>query len=241
MKAAHRVVTALAAAAMLLLSGAALAQDEGGYDNSRTYAGPNVGLPASWGAKLTEWSAIAAPLLPDVPPNTVTEEVLTANAKLIAMQAMMMSNPLSLRQMITMMVAKKKVVEDLTFDEVLESMDLRANLLNMKKVGHNTPSKVIEATTGEPSPRLEMISYCDIPTMRTILDYVPEFSVFVPCRITVMEDANGDIWIMTLDWDIRWMDTSPNPNKITPELREAAIYVRESIESIMEAGANGDL
>jgi len=46
---------------------------------------------------------------------------------------------------------------------------------------------------------------------------------------------------MTMDWDVRWLDTSPNPNKISPELREKAIMVREAIESIMEAGANGDL
>ena len=120
-------------------------------------------------------------------------------------------------------------------------MDLRANLLNMKKVGHNTPWKVIEGTTGEATPRIEMVSYCDIPTMRSIVDYVPEFSVFVPCRISVLEDAAGAIWLMTLDWDVRWMDTSPNPDRISSELREAAIEVRKNLDSIMEAGANGDL
>lgn len=120
-------------------------------------------------------------------------------------------------------------------------MDLRANELNMKKVGHNTPYKVIESMTGEPSPRLEIVSYCDVLTMREILDYVPEFGAFVPCRIKVLEDANKDIWLLTLDWDVRWLDTSPNPNKISPELRERAIKVRETIENIMQAGANGEL
>lgn len=241
MKKALTTLAALATAAVMTLSGPVAAQEEDGFDNSRSYASSSVGLPPSWGNKLSEWSAAALPLLPSPEPNTVTESVLSANAKMIAMQSMMFSNPLSLRQMMSLMVAKKKVAEDISFDEVIESMDLRANLLNMKKVGHSTPWQVIEATTGEPSPRLEMISYCDIPTMRMIVDYVPEFSVFVPCRITVLEDAAGDIWIMTLDWDVRWMDTSPNPNRISPELREAAITVRESIESIMEAGANGDL
>ena len=229
------------AAAVILTTSAALAQDGDEYDNSVTYASPDVGVATDWADTQANWTMPAPPLKADLAPNTVTESVLSADAKLMAMQSMMFANPLSLRQMINMMVAKKKVEEGLTFDEVMESMDLRANLLNMKKVGHNTPSAVIEATTGEPTPRLEMVSYCDIPTMRMILDYVPEFSVFVPCRISVLEDANGDIWIMTMDWDIRWMDTSPNPNRITKELREAAIAVRESMESIMEAGAAGDL
>ena len=120
-------------------------------------------------------------------------------------------------------------------------MDVRANSLNMKKVGHNTPYKVMEQISGKKVPRLEIVSYCDVPVMFDIVNYVPEFSAFVPCRITVLTDAKGDIWITSLDWDVRWLDTAPNPNKISPELRKNAIKVRENIESIMDAGAKGDL
>lgn len=236
-----RAFVACAAAAVFMSPISALAQDEAGYDNSVTYASPDVSVAADWMKNMGGFVMPVPSLQPDRPPNTVSTGVISADAKMIALQSMMVMNPFSLRQTINMMVAKKKVEEGISFDEVIESMDLRANLLNMKKVGHNTPWKVIEATTGEPTPRIEMINYCDIPTMRMIVDYVPEFSVFVPCRITVLEDANEEIWIMTLDWDIRWMDTSPNPNKISEELREAAINVRESMESIMEAGAAGDL
>lgn len=232
------IMLAVALAGVASLAAPAAAQDQ--FDNSVTYAGPDAGVGAEWLATMRNFTMPVPPLVEYVP-NSVTNSVISAEAKMKAMQSMMMGNPFSLRQIVSMMVAKKKVVEGISFDEVIESMDLRANLLNMKKVGHNTPSEVITATTGQPTPRLEMISYCDIPTMRTILDYVPEFGVFVPCRITVLEDADGAIWIMTLDWDVRWMDTMANPNRIAPELRAAAIYVRESIESIMEAGANGDL
>lgn len=217
----------------------AMAQDAADFDNSVTLAPADAGVGPDWmpegGYEMPAGSA------QDFAPNTVTTSVISAEAKLNMMQTMMMANPMSLRDMMNMMVAKKKVAEGISFEEVIESMDLRANFMNMKKVGHNTPWQVIEATTGEPSPKIEMLSYCDIPTMRDIVDYVPEFGVFVPCRITVLEDAVGDLWIMTMDWDVRWLDTSPNPNKISPELREKAIMVREAIESIMEAGANGDL
>lgn len=233
-------LTAFTAGLVMLGGMAAQAQEQSGYDNSVTYAGKDAGLGPDWIKSFSGWT-MPTPPKAEVPPNTVMTSVLSADAKMKAMQSMMMGNPFSLKQMINMMVAKKKVAEGISFDDVIESMDLRANLLNMKKVGHSTPWKVIEATTGKPSPRLEMISYCDIPTMRKIVDYVPEFSVFVPCRISVLEDAKGDIWIMSLDWDVRWMDTSPNPDRISPELRDAAIMVRENIESIMEAGANGDL
>jgi hypothetical protein len=55
-----------------------------------------------------------------------------------------------------------------------------------------------------------------------------------------MEDAYGQIWITTIDWDARWLDSSSNPNQMPAELRERAIRVREQIETIMEAGATGD-
>ncbi len=111
----------------------------------------------------------------------------------------------------------------------------------MRAVGHNTPWIILREIHDPDSPRHEIFSFCDLITMRMILDYSLEFAAFVPCRIMIVEDANGDIWVMTLDWDVRWLDTSPNPNKISPELRERAIWVRESIEAIMEAAANGDL
>jgi len=99
----------------------------------------------------------------------------------------------------------------------------------------------MESIAGKPMPKVEILSYCDVMTMRRILDYSPEFVAFLPCRISVIEDAKGDLWIVTLDWDVRWLDTSPNPNKMSDELRLDAITIRDTIHSIMEAGAAGDL
>lgn len=158
-----------------------------------------------------------------------------------AAQTFMAMNPLSLRDMVNMMTTKIKVDEGLTLDDVVESMNLRANLLNFRMVSHNTPWRIMESITGEPMPKVEILSYCDVMTMRRILDYSPEFVAFLPCRISVIEDAAGDLWVVTLDWDVRWLDTSPNPNKLSDELRADAITIRETIQSIMEAGATGDL
>ena len=186
------------------------------------------------------WMQMPMPPMQDWRPNTFMPQI-TPEAKMKAAQSAMFINPLSLRDMINMMVSKRQVDEGISFDEVVESMDLRANQLNMKKVGHNTPDKVISGITGKPSPRLEILSYCDVLVMREIVDFVPEFVVFLPCRISVLEDATGKIWITTLDWDVRWLDTSQNPNRISKGLREKALRVRKAIDSIMEAGAKGEL
>jgi uncharacterized protein (DUF302 family) len=166
---------------------------------------------------------------------------ITAEAKMRAMQSMMLGNPFSLRDMINMMVAKKKVLPGISFDEVVESLQLKANELNMRATGHNTPYKILREIDEPNSPRIEIFGFCDLLTMRRIVDYSLEFIAFLPCRIAVVEDAEGSIWLVTIDWDVRWLDTSPNPNKITDDLRKRAISVRERIETIMEAAANGDL
>ena len=166
---------------------------------------------------------------------------ISAEAKMRAMQSMMAINPFSLRDMINFMVAKKKVIPGVSFDEVIESLKLKANEVNMKAVGHNTPYKLLREIDDPKSPRVEILSFCDMIAMRRMLDYSLEFLAFLPCRISVAEDAEGQIWLVTIDWDVRWLDTSPNPNKISDDLRKRAISVRGRIETIMEAAANGDL
>lgn len=166
---------------------------------------------------------------------------ISAEAKEKAIQSMMLANPMSLRDMISMMVIKKQAKEGLTFDEVVESMKLRANYHNFKFVGMSPLYKDVVAISGQPSPRVEIYSFCDAMTAREILDYAPEFAAFLPCRIAVMEDAQGKIWLVTLDWNVKWMDTSPNPNKIPDSLRKRAIEIRDILEDMMTAAANGDL
>jgi len=167
---------------------------------------------------------------------------ISAEAKMKFMQSMMFYNPFSLRDMINFMAAKKKAAEGLTFEEVVESLRLKGNELNMRFVGVSTPWKVIREIRGDDTyPRVEIYSFCDLETLALVLEYMPEFIVFIPCRIAVMEDKEGNIWLVTLDWDVRWLNTSPNPNRITKEIYDRAIKIRENLEKMMEAAANGDL
>ncbi|MCP4071386.1 MAG: DUF302 domain-containing protein [Hyphomicrobiales bacterium] len=175
----------------------------------------------------------------DYKKNTMLEP-MSATAKMRFMQTTMATMPFSLRDLISMMVAKKKALPGLSFDEVIESLKSKALDLNMRPTGHNTPYKILRQTFDPESPRVEFLSFCDLITMRLILDYSLEMSAFLPCRIGVVEDENKQIWLTTLDFDIRWLDTSPNPNRISDDLRERAIRVRENIEKIMDAAATGD-
>ncbi len=184
----------------------------------------------------------AFPTLPkkDIPPNTVSESI-SKEAKAKAVQSMMLVNPLSMREMVSLMTYKVKAKPGVSFDEVVDSMKLRANTHNYKYVGHSPLSKDVEAVTGKPSPRVEVFSFCDSVVARRLLDYVPELIAFLPCRIAVLEDANKEIWLITIDWDISWLDYSQNPNKMDADLYQESRRIRDVMEDMMKAGANGDL
>lgn len=177
----------------------------------------------------------------EVPPNTVSDSI-SLEAKRNLYQSLMMMSPLSLRDMIAIMADKMPVAEDVSFEDAIDSMKLRANEINFKFVGHSPLWKDVAAITGdENTPRVEIFSFCDAVVARKVLDYAPEFIVFIPCRIALLEDGEGKLWVMTLDWDVNWLNLAQNPNSVfDEELRADAIRIRDGIRYIMEGAATGD-
>ena len=173
-------------------------------------------------------------------------QTIPPEAKRQMMQMMMpiMTNVLrmSMPDAMAWMSHKYKAKPGLSFDDVLESMNLRANQLNFKYVGSNLMWKDFRAVLDDKeAPRIEVHSYCDIKVGRDLLKISPEFLVFLPCRIGVMEDANKDIWVMMLDWNLDWVGGYEGAMGVTPELAKGAIDIRNKMDEIMRAGANGEL
>ena len=189
--------------------------------------------------------ALTVPMFPaqskqNFVPNTVSGS-LSAEAKRNLYQTMMMMSPLSMRDMISIMADKMEVAEDVSFEDAVDSMKLRANEVNFKFVGHSPLYKDVEAITGKPTPRVEIFHFCDAMVARSILDYAPEFVVYLPCRIALLEDAEGKLWVMTLDWNVNWLNFSQNPNSVLDKkLREEAERIRTALHYIMEGAATGD-
>jgi len=151
------------------------------------------------------------------------------------------ASSLSMRELFNFMTAKVKADPELSFDDIVEAMELKANEVNFKKVGHNEFWKDVSAISGLPTLRIEILQFCDATVGRRMLDFSPEFSIFIPCRITVMEDATGDIWLMTLDWNVSWLARAWQPgSQLDPDLVQDAVRIRDAMTQIMQAGASGD-
>ncbi len=164
--------------------------------------------------------------------------------QMMQMMMPMMTNVMrmSMADAMNWMAHKYKAKPGLSFDDVLESMYLAANKLNFKYVGSNLMWKDFKAVLNDQeAPRIEVHSFCDIKVGRDLLKISPEFLVFLPCRIAVMEDANTEIWVMMLDWSMDWVAGYQGQLGITDELSRGALDIRDKMDLIMRAAANGDL
>ena len=161
------------------------------------------------------------------------------------MPMMSMATRMDVKDVMNLMAIKYKAKPGLSFDDVVESMKLRANMVNLKLVGQSPMWKDIRAVLGDnDAPRMEVFHFCDIAAGRAVLKYSPEAIVFLPCRIDVMEDADHNIWVLTLDWDVSWLDSISGKMGLDEHAKELVKYakqIREEIDDVMKAAANGEL
>ena len=134
-----------------------------------------------------------------------------------------------------MNMIKCKVAEDVSADDAIDSMKLRANFLNFKLVGHMPLSEQVKANGGE-SNRMEIFQFCDANIAAKMVKYSMAFAGYLPCRISLVEDDAGQAWLITLNMDSTMGDAS-----LPKELQGLGMTVRNNIYSIMSAGAEGDL
>ncbi len=132
-------------------------------------------------------------------------------------------------------VIELELAEDVSMDDAVDSMKLRANSLNFKMVGHLPLYKELEAM-GVDSRRIEIFQFCDARIAKSMIDFDPHFSAYLPCRITLLEKEDGRAVLITMNLGM-FIDAANLP----PELLEKAIQVRDTLDSIMQAGAEGDL
>lgn len=133
-------------------------------------------------------------------------------------------------------VWKIPVAEDLSPEDVEETMRFVANEHNIKNVGELPLSEQVEAMTGEKQRYLKIYMFCDPLTAAKMVDFSDAFSAYLPCRISVVEDQQGKLWIYSLNMDMMIHGGTTLP----PELFEEASKVKETMLDIMKRGAEGD-
>ena len=133
-------------------------------------------------------------------------------------------------------VWKVPVAEGLTWQDVEDTMRFVANEHNIKNVGELPLSEQVQLMTGEEQRFLKIYMFCNPLTAASMFEYSVAFSAYLPCRISLIEDTDGKLWIYTLNMDMMIHGGTRLPD----ELFEEANTVKDVILDIMNRGAAGD-
>lgn len=146
-----------------------------------------------------------------------------------ALSGVAMAGPKPEPAVISMALAKGVSPQD-----AIQSMQLRANSLNIKQVGDLPLSKQVTAMTGKATPLIHIFLFCNPLTAADIAGFNPEFAAYMPCRIALVQDKPGhyELVMINLDPLIRQI---PAKSKLHAEAEK----VKDTLLSIMQWGAEG--
>lgn len=133
-------------------------------------------------------------------------------------------------------VIKMPIAKNVSMDESIDSMKLRANALNMKLVAHQPLSEELKVRGEKNVRRLEIFQFCEPKIAQEMVKFNMSFAAYLPCRITLVEDEHGQAWLVMMN-----LDVLINSIILPPPLQELAIKVRDNLKKIMDAGVHGEL
>lgn len=129
-------------------------------------------------------------------------------------------------------------VEDpaLKVEDVKESLKSLAVQNNFLYVGESAFYKQVEAVTGQPYRHIAFLSFCDAKVGKMMADYRDAYTGFMPCRISVVQDKNGKLWLYSMNLDMM----IHGGKKLPDELRSEALRVRNVIWKMLHGAAKGE-
>ncbi|MBF0622463.1 MAG: DUF302 domain-containing protein [Magnetococcales bacterium] len=134
------------------------------------------------------------------------------------------------------MVYSVQVNEDLTAEDVKESLKSLASAENFLFVGEAPFYKQVEAMTGEPYRHVTFLSFCDASVGQMMLEHNDVYAAFMPCRIALVEDKNGRLWMHTMALDMMIY----GGRELPPELKSEAQRIWGIMQKIMQGAAEGE-
>lgn len=139
-----------------------------------------------------------------------------------------------------MIIKRKMVIEEGTSKEeaienAFEIMDEVGEEYGLMKVDEKTMprgGKFME----DGAKFTHIRSYCSPSIADIFLDFSGEFVGFMPCRIGIVEDDNGDLWLYTMN-----LDMMIHGGHVLPEeLAKYANDVKDAMMGMLEKGAAGE-
>ncbi|MCB1347518.1 MAG: DUF302 domain-containing protein [Paracoccaceae bacterium] len=132
-------------------------------------------------------------------------------------------------------VWRRKVDDGLSFEEVEESIKSVAESENIRAVGELPLGDQVTLMRDEQWRKLGIYLYCNPLTAAKMVEYSEAYSAWLPCRVSLVEDEEGALWLYSLDMDMMIYGGKPLP----PDLKEEAMHVKDVILAILDGAAEG--
>ncbi|MEN8132698.1 MAG: DUF302 domain-containing protein [Pseudomonadota bacterium] len=127
------------------------------------------------------------------------------------------------------------IEEGIDIDEVIGSLKSIATERNFLFAGESPFYKQVEAITGKPYRYINFLSFCDAKVGMLMADYRDAYTGFMPCRIALVEDKEGKLWLHTMNLELMIHGGRPLP----PALKQEALRVWKNMKDMMAGAAEG--
>ena len=132
-------------------------------------------------------------------------------------------------------VVRMAVARGVSPDDAAAAMNAKAEQIGLKKVAQQRVSSFLEKK-GVEMPHLSIYQFCNPMDAREMIMADPVFSSYMPCRISMVEDQNGKLWLMMLN-----LDMLINSKLLPQSVVETAVRVNQQMLDVMNAGASGQI
>jgi len=135
---------------------------------------------------------------------------------------------------VTQTLMAMSVQKGVSIEDAVTAMKSVAAATSMKLVGRKQVSKEL-GKRGKKVRHLEVLQFCNPGEAVEAVEISMVYAAYIPCQITMVEDKNGKVWLIT-----RNMDMMVDNEMISPRLAEIAIRVNQAMLKIMTAGVTGE-
>ena len=133
------------------------------------------------------------------------------------------------------MVRKVKIKDDISTEDVIETLKETAAENNFLVVGDSKMS-ISGGIKKDGKRYIRILHFCSPSVAEKFIAYSQAFGAFMPCRILIVEDDEGNRWLYTMSMELMLYGGKPLP----PEMMKMAETVRNLMYGMMDAAATGE-
>ena len=127
--------------------------------------------------------------------------------------------------------AKLNIPEGMSKEEAIEGL-----IEAMDEVAEEYGLAVVDNKIMSRTPYIQIRAYCSKTIGQKFIGFSPEFIGFMPCRMGIAEDKNGDIYVYTMSLDLMINGGHTLPN----EMLELANEVRKGMYGMLDKARTWD-